>query len=69
MIQFSYPCMSTENTIALNIGNFVGKLMSLLFSTPCKFVIAFSSKEQASVACYRKSYFLPEGFPLIVILG
>ena len=39
----------TGKTIALTIQIFVGKVISLLFNTPSRFVIAsFSSKEQAS---------------------
>ena len=30
MVQFSHPCMTTEETIALTIWTFVGKVMSLL---------------------------------------
>ena len=33
--------MTTGETIALTIWNFVGKVMSLLFNTLCGFVIAF----------------------------
>ena len=40
MVQLSLPYMTTRKTIALTIWTFVGKVMSLLFSTLC-FVIAF----------------------------
>ena len=33
--------MTTGNTIALTVQNFVGKVMSLLFNTLARFVIAF----------------------------
>ena len=64
MVQLSHPYMTTGKTIALTRQTFVGKIMSLLFSTLSRFVIAFlpssaqscptlcnpiiSSKEQAS---------------------
>ena len=40
MVQFSHSYMTTGKTIALTIWTFVGKLMSLLFNTLSKFVIA-----------------------------
>ena len=40
MIELSHPYMITGKTIALTTQNFVGKLMSLLFNTLSKFVIA-----------------------------
>ena len=48
MVQLSHPYMTTGETIALTIQNFVGKVMSLLLNMLSRFVIAFSSKEQAS---------------------
>ena len=41
MVQLSYPYMTTGKTIALPIGTFVSKLMSLVFHTLSKFVLAF----------------------------
>ena len=41
MVQLSHPYMTTGKTIALTIWIFVGKVMSLLFNTPSRFVIAF----------------------------
>ena len=41
MVQVSHPYMTTGKTIALTIQTFVGKMMSLLFNTLCRFVIAF----------------------------
>ena len=46
MVQLSHPYMTTGKTIALIIGTFVGKEMSLLFNMLFRFLIA--SKEQAS---------------------
>ena len=41
MAQLSHPCMTTGKTIALTLRIFVGKVISLLFNMPSKFVIAF----------------------------
>ena len=41
MVQFSHPCMTTGEIIALTIQTFVSKLMSLLFNMLSRFVIAF----------------------------
>ena len=38
IVQFSNPYMSTGKTIALTIWAFVGKMMSLFFNTPSRFV-------------------------------
>ena len=40
MVQLSYPDI-TGKTIALTVQTFVGKMMSLLFNTLSRFVIAF----------------------------
>ena len=40
-VQLSQPYVTTEKTIALIIWTFVGKLLSLLFNTLSRFVIAF----------------------------
>ena len=41
MVQLSHRYMTTRKTIALTRQNFVGKVMSLLFNTLPRFVIAF----------------------------
>ena len=41
MVQLSHPYMTTGKTIALTILTFVGKVMSLLFNTISRFLIAF----------------------------
>ena len=41
MVQISYPYMTTGETIALTIWTFVGKVMSLLFNTLSRMIIAF----------------------------
>ena len=39
MVQLSHPYMTTGKTIALNVQNFVGKVMPLLFNIVSRFVI------------------------------
>ena len=41
MIQLSHPYMTNGKTVALTRQTFVGKVMSLLFNTLSRFVIAF----------------------------
>ena len=41
MVQLSQPYVTTGKTIALTIWTFVGRVMSLLFNTPSRFVRAF----------------------------
>ena len=41
MVQLSHPYTTTGKTIALTMGTFLGKVMSLLFNTVSRFVIAF----------------------------
>ena len=41
MVQLSWPYVTTEMTIALTIQTLVGRVMSLLFNTLSRFVIAF----------------------------
>ena len=41
MVQISHPYMTVGKTIALNIWTFVSKVISLLFNTQSRFVIAF----------------------------
>ena len=42
MVQLSHSYMTTGKTITLNIWTFIGKVISLLFNTLPRFVIAFS---------------------------
>ena len=44
MVQLSHPYMTTGETIALAVRTFVGKVMSLHFSTLSRLVIAFLSR-------------------------
>ena len=41
MVQLSHPYMTTGKTIALTVWTFVSKVMSVLFNTLSRFVIAF----------------------------
>ena len=41
MVQLLHPYMTTRKTITLTIWTFVSKVMSLLFNTPSRSVIAF----------------------------
>ena len=41
MVQLSHPYMTTGKTIALTMQTFVDKVMSLLFNSLSRFVIAF----------------------------
>ena len=41
MVQLSHPYMTTGKIIALTVWTFVGKVMSLLFNTLSRLVIAF----------------------------
>ena len=40
-VQLSHPYVTTGKTIVLTVWTFVGKVMSLLFNTLSRFVIAF----------------------------
>ena len=46
IVQLSHLYMTTEKTIALTMCTFVSKVMSLLFNTLCRFVIAFLPKSK-----------------------
>ena len=46
MVQLSHLSMTTENTIALTIQTFAGKVMSLLFNMLSRFVIDFLPKSK-----------------------
>ena len=61
MVQLSDPYMITGKTIALTIGTFVGKVMSLLSNMLFRIVIAFLSKSKHLSVSWLQS-------PSIVIL-
>ena len=48
MVQQWHPYMTTGKTIPLTIGNFVSKVISLLFNTLSRFVIAFLLRSKQS---------------------
>ena len=50
MAQLSHLYMTTGKTITLTIQTFVGKVMSLLFNTLSRFVIAFLPRSKPSTA-------------------
>ena len=53
MVQLSCPYMTTRKTVALTIGNFVSKVMSLLFNTMSSFIIkkCLSTKDLIPLNC------------------
>ena len=51
MIQLSHPYMTMGKTIALTIQIFVSKVISLLFNTLCRFVIAFLLRSKCLLIC------------------
>ena len=52
MVQLSHPYTTTGKTVALTVGTFVGKMMSLLFNMLSRFVIAFLPRSM----CLLKKY-------------
>ena len=57
MVQLSHPYTTTGKTIALTIQTFVSKLMSLLFNTLSRFVIAFLSRSKRLLISWLQSLF------------
>ena len=55
MVKLSHPCMTTGNTIALTICIFVGKVMSLFFHMPSRFVIALLPKSKCLLISWLQS--------------
>ena len=55
MVQLSHPCMTTGKTIALTIQMFVSKVMSLLFNTLSRFVIAFLPRSKGLLISWLQS--------------
>ena len=55
MVQLSYPYMTTGKTIALTIWTFVGKVMSLLFNTLCRFFTAFHPRSKCLLVSWMQS--------------
>ena len=55
MVQLVYPYMTTEKTIALTIWTFVSKVMSLLFNTLSRLVIAFLTRSKHLLISWLQS--------------
>ena len=55
MVQFSHWYMTTGKAIALTIGTFVGKVMSLLFNVLPSFVIAFLPRNKHLLISWLQS--------------
>ena len=55
MVQLSHPYMITGKTIALTIWTFVGKVMSLLFNTLLRLVIAFLPRSKGLLILWLQS--------------
>ena len=55
MVQLSYPYMTTGKTIALTRWTFVGKVMSLLFNTLSRFIIAFLPRSKRLLISWLQS--------------
>ena len=55
MVQLSHPYMTTGKIVALTIQIFVGKMMSLLFNTMCRFIIAFLPRSKHLLISWLQS--------------
>ena len=55
IIQLSHPYMTTGKTIALTRHTFVSKVISLLFNTPSRFVIAFLPRSKHLLISWLQS--------------
>ena len=55
MVQLSHPNMITGKTIDLTILTFVGEVMSLLFNTLSRFVIAFLPRSKLLLISWLQS--------------
>ena len=55
MVQLSHPYMTTRKTIALTIWIFVSKVMSLLFNTLSRFVIAILPRSKCFLILWLQS--------------
>ena len=54
-VQFSHPYMTTGKTIVLTRQTFVGKVMSLLFNTLSRLVMAFLSRSKCLLISWLRS--------------
>ena len=55
MVQLLHPSVTTGKTIALTKWTFAGKVMSLLFNTVCRFVIAFLPRSKRLLISWLQS--------------
>ena len=55
MVQISHTCMTTGKTMALTIWTFANKVVSLLFTMPSRFVIAFLSRSKHLLISWLQS--------------
>jgi len=55
MVQISRPCMTTGKTIVLTIWTVVGKMMSLVFNTLSRFVIASLPRSKCLLISWLQS--------------
>ena len=55
IVQLSHPYMTTRKTVALTIQTFVGKVMSLLFNMPFRFVTAFHPRSKCILILWLQS--------------
>ena len=55
IVQFSHPYMTTGKTLALTRQTFVSKVMSLLFNTLSRFVIAFLPRSKSLLISWLQS--------------
>ena len=55
MVQLSHPYMTTRKTIALTIGTFVGKVISLLFNMLYRSIIAYLPRNKWLLISWLKS--------------
>ena len=55
MVQLSHPYMTTGKTIDLTLRTFLGKVMSFLFNTLSRFVIAFLPKSKCFLISWLQS--------------
>ena len=57
IVQLSHLNMTTGKIIALTMWTFVGKVMSLLFNTLCRFVIVFLPRNKHLLISWLQSLF------------
>ena len=55
MVQLLHPYMTTGKTITLTLQKFVGKVMSLLFNTLSRFIIAFLPRNKRLLISWLQS--------------